>query len=198
MSLSGFIHHDPTHQRRQLRWVLPPAALLLATVLATLAVQYRISNQAVGTEFFRAHKSITHTGELLRRGSLIGDTVLVGFVVVMAGWMLRVTHRIVRPVHTMHRALDALATGDLGVRVELHCNDEFQEVGEALNKLVDEFSTTLAVVHTGVDRLAALVVARPPHDATVDAQIGALVAGIDRTLDFFRLEPRRTISAHDS
>jgi len=172
-------------------------AVLLVAVLATLAIQYRVSDQAVGTEFFRAHKTISHTGELLRRGVAIGGSVLIILVVAIAAWAFHLTHRIVRPVHTVHRALDALAAGELGVRVELHRDDEFREVGEALNRLVDEFSATLATVHTLIDRVAALSAARTAQDQSTAAQIHALITELDQTVEFFRLEPRRTIREDD-
>jgi len=191
MALFGLLHHHPAHRARQLRWVLPLVALVLAAVLATLAVQYQVSDQSVGREFFRAHKTITHTGELLQRGMVIGSVVLTILVLAVALWAFRLTHRIVRPVHTLHRALEALVAGDLGVRVELHRDDEFHEVAEALNRLVDEFASTLAKVHALVDRTAA--VARGAHDPTSAAQLQGLVGDLDRTMEFFRLEPRRTI-----
>ena len=91
MALLGFLHHHRGHRTRQLRWILPLMGCVLIAVLATLAVQYRISDQAVTQEFFRAHKTIRHTGELLRLGMLVGGAVLVVLVVAMAGWGLRVT-----------------------------------------------------------------------------------------------------------
>src|SRR2546428_804642 len=170
MGRFGLLPPPPGPRARQLRWVAPLAALLLLAVAATLAVQYRVSSQAIGNEFFRAHKTIHHTGELLARGTLIGGAVLVVLVVALVLWALRVTHRIVRPVHTLHRTLDALAAGDLGVRVEL---DQ-----------TDEFATALGKVHALVDR----VVAASPEGAE-----RALALELDRTMEFFRLEPRRTI-----
>src|SRR5207249_7997382 len=191
MALFGLLHHRPGHRARQLRWVLPLVALLLVAVLATLAVQYLVSNQSVGTEFFRAHKTITHTGELLQRGMVIASGVLTILVLAVALWAFRLTHRIVRPVHTLHRALEALVAGDLGVRVELHRDDEFHEVAEALNRLVEEFANTLARVHALVDRTAA--VACGARDQTSEAQLRGLVGDLDQAMAFFRLEPRRTI-----
>jgi methyl-accepting chemotaxis protein len=190
--MAGFLHSHPGHRARQVRWVVPLAAMLVLAVLVTLAVQYRVSDQAVGTEFFRAHKTISHTGELLRRGTAIGAAVLLVLVLALTGWAFRVTHRIVRPVHTMHRALDALVAGDLGVRVELDRTDEFREVAEALNRLIDEFATTLAKVHELVDRIAAQT--RTTYDQT---PLAAVVEELDRTMEFFRLEPRRTIREGD-
>lgn len=199
MRLRGLIHHHPRHRARQIRWVVPTVTLLLLATLAGLALQYRLSDQAVGAEFFRAHKTISHTGELLERGMLIGAAVLTVLVLAITVWWLRFTHQIVRPVHTVHRALDALAAGDLGVRVELHQGDEFHEVGESLNRLVDEFAITLASVHALVDRVAALthVATGAPWDPATAAQVPALIAELDRTMEFFRLEPRRTIRESD-
>ena len=193
MTFFGLLHHHPRHRSRQLRWIVPLVAFVLLAVLATLAVQYRVSDQAVGTEFFRAHKTISHTGELLRRGLLIGGGVLIAGVLAIAVWALRLTHRIVRPVHTIHRTLDALTMGDLGVRVALQGDDEFREVGESLNRLVDEFATTLATVQALVDRAAALMATRTAGDQSTETQLRTLVTELDQQLEFFRLEPRRTI-----
>jgi methyl-accepting chemotaxis protein len=186
MARFDLLHSHPGHRARQLRWVVPLAGFLLVAVLATLAVQYQVSNQEVGAEFFRAHKTIARTGELLRRGTLVGGGVLIVLVLLLALWALRLTHRIVRPVHILHQALDALVAGDLGVRVELHRTDEFAEVAAALNRLVDEFSGTLATVHALVDRVVAETSASagPVHD---------LARELDAQMDFFRLGPRRTI-----
>ena len=199
MAFFGLLHHHPGHRARQLRWVLPLVALVLVAVLATLAVQYQVSNQSVGREFFRAHKTITHTGELLQRGMAIGSAVLTILVLAVALWAFRLTHRIVRPVHTLHRALDALVAGDLGVRVELHRQDEFREVGEVLNRLIEEFATTLGRAHALVDRIAALTAAaaQGAHDQATEAQLRALVEELDQTMEFFRLEPPRTLREDD-
>jgi len=78
------------------------------------------------------------------------------------------------------------------VRVELHEGDEFHEVGAALNQLADEFATTLAKVHALVDRIAGHTGAAP-GDRASQSEVPGLVRELDQTMDFFRLEPRRTI-----
>jgi methyl-accepting chemotaxis protein len=174
--------------------------VLLVAALATLAVQYEMSDREVGTEFFRAHKTIAHTGELLQRGLLVGVIVLILSVAAIGLWALRLTHRIVAPVHTLRRALDAMMTGDLGVRVALHAGDEFQEVGASLNRLAEEFAATLARVHTLADTIDAQAaeVAREAGDASAERRLHALTRELDRTLEFFRLQPRRTIHEDDT
>lgn len=185
-------HHHAVHRRRQLRWVVPLGILLVAGTLLTLAVQYWTSDQAVSDEFFRAHKTISHTGQLLEREYLIGGGVLLLLLGVAGMWALRLTHRIVRPVHTLHRALDALVAGDLGVRVALHPGDEFHEVGDALNHLADEFATTLTKVRTLVDRIDHAA-SGSAGTAPTDGELHALVRELDEALGFFRLEPRRIL-----
>ena len=186
------LHHHPLHRGRQLRWVGPLVALLFLASLLTLVVQYRVSDQAVATEFFRAHKTIRHTGELLRTGFAAGIALMALLALGITVWALRVTHRIVRPVHALHIALDALAGGELGVRLDLHRRDEFQEVGQALNRLAEKLAEALAAVHTLVDRIAAMVPDTPLQPSPA-ADLRGLVTELDRTLDFFRLGPRRVI-----
>ena len=186
------LHPHRAHRARQLRWVVPLAGLLFVAAAATLLVQYRVSDQAVGTEFFRAHKTVAHTGVLLRHGVIAGFVVLTVLVAATAALALHLTHRIVRPVHTIHRALDALCTGELGVRVELDRNDEFREVGDALNRLVEHFAATLARVHAMVDRLDTLAAAAA-RDGTAERELHTLIRELDGTMDFFRLEPRRIV-----
>jgi len=189
------LHEHPAHRARQLRWVVPLLLLLLAAVTATLVVQYRVSGHDVETEFFRAHKTISNTSQLLWRGLWVGGGVLVLAVLGIGAWALRTTHRIVRPVHTLHRALVELTAGDLGVRVELHGDDEFREVADATNRLVEEFSATLAGVHSLVDRIAELAetVARDPHDEPSRTRLRLLAHELDEAVEFFRLAPKRTI-----
>jgi methyl-accepting chemotaxis protein len=189
------LHDHPVHRSRQLRWVLPLLALLLGAVFVTLAVQYFVSGRDVETEFFRAHKTIHNTSQLLWRGLWIGCGVLVLAVAGIGAWALNITHRIVRPVHTLHRALIEMARGDLGVRVELHGSDEFREVADSTNRLVTEFGDTLAKVHDLTDRILALSqrLAADPHDEPARVLLLQLATELDGTMEFFRLAPRRTI-----
>ncbi len=193
------LHEHPVHRARQLRWVLPLLALLLGATLLTLAVQYALSQHDVEAEFFRAHKTIHNTSQLLRRGLWVGGAALLLALAGIGAWALRTTQRIVRPVHTLHRALDALAGGDLGVRVELHGSDEFREVAESANRLVGEFGATLARVHALTDRIRALSeqVARDPHDEAARAELRRLAVELDECVEFFRLGPVRTVRDGD-
>src|SRR5438552_2313812 len=177
------LHYHPTHRARQLRWVLPTVGLLFLAILITLGVIYQMSNQAVETQYFRAHVQFNRTGELFKQGLEVGAVVLTLLLLAIGTWAISVMHRVVRPVHTLHRALDELVTGDLGVRLELHRRDEFQEVGDALNRLADEFGTTLGAVHSLVDQIEAIAerTAREAHDDSAD-QLHRLAQELNRAM----------------
>ena len=51
MSRARLLHAHQPARRRQVRWVVPMLALLAAATLTTLVVQYRVSDQTVGTAF---------------------------------------------------------------------------------------------------------------------------------------------------
>ncbi|HUK33063.1 MAG TPA: hypothetical protein VLV86_04070, partial [Vicinamibacterales bacterium] len=71
--------------------MVPIVALLATATLAALVVQYRISDQDVTTEFFRAHKTISHTGQLLERGVWIGGAFLTILLIGIGAWALRLS-----------------------------------------------------------------------------------------------------------
>ncbi|HTQ48500.1 MAG TPA: HAMP domain-containing protein [Polyangiaceae bacterium] len=189
--MNAWLHAHPQHRRRQLRGLIP-LALLLAATLVALALQYALGSHQVQAEFFRAHKTISNTGQLLRRGTLIGGVALVLAAFALTLWSLRLSHRFVRPVHTLHRALLALAEGDLGVRLEFHRRDEFGEVAESLNRLVGDFAATLRRSHELSARAAALA-AGEPQDARTREELNASLRALERSLGFFRLAPERVI-----
>lgn len=183
------LHAHPVQRARQLRWVLPAGLLLLLAVLATLGVLYYAANQDIQSEFWKAHKQITHTGELLIRGLTLGIVVLSVALVGICIWALRLAHRVVRPVHTLHMAVDQLAAGNLCVRVELHHGDEFQEVGRSLNVLVDEFCGTLTRLHRLADEVDALAgeVAQGKSDTSTERRLHDLARELNETMDFFQV-----------
>ncbi len=183
------LHAHPIQRSRQLRWVLPAGLLLLAAILITLGVVYWSANQDIGEEFWRAHKTIHHTGELLVRGLTLAVVVLTLVLLGILAWALRLTHRVVRPVHTLHQALDELAGGNLCVRVDLHRQDEFQEVGRSLNRLVDEFCSTLTRVHALADQVDALAgeVAQGEVETSAEKRLHAVARELNETMEFFRV-----------
>lgn len=187
------LHHHHRHRSRQIRWVLPVVGVVLAGAAASAILVYQIGDRAVSTEFFRAHKTIHETGELLRTGVLIGFGVSAALVAVVAAWSLRLTHLIVRPVHTLHLGLDALAAGDLGTRVEFHRHDEFQEVADALNRVAGGFADAVQ----RMERVTAAIeeIALEPSGRNSAAELPLLAAQLREVLASFDRTPKPPIRA---
>lgn len=187
----ALLHRHQRHRARQLRWILPVVAVVLAGAAASAILAYEIGDRAVSMEFFRAHKTIHETGELLRTGLLAGFGVSALLVVLVAAWSFRTTHLIVRPIHALHLALDALAAGRLGTRVELHRHDEFQEVADALNQVARGFSDAVRRLERVTAELEEL--ALYPADRGHTAELPLLAAELREILSPFDATPRPPI-----
>ncbi|MHB2016017.1 MAG: HAMP domain-containing protein [Candidatus Xenobia bacterium] len=169
------LHPHPGPRSRQLRWVLPSAVLTVGAVAVVLAIVYVECDHSVQAEFFRAHKTIAHTGQMMLHGLLLGSAALMAFVLGIVLRNLLQAHRIVRPVHTLHEGLDALANGNLGVRVRLHESDEFQEVARSFNRLAEKLAGTLG-------RAQALA-ARIPEAKELQEALREFSPGAEQVLD---------------
>jgi len=97
------------------------------------------------------------------------------------------------PVAALDLTLYEIANG-FGVR------RGFPSQAASLNRLAEEFAATLTRVHTLADTIDAKAaeVAREAGDASAERQLHALVKELDKTLDFFRVQPRRIIHEDDS
>jgi methyl-accepting chemotaxis protein len=190
------LHPHAAHRSRQLRWILPLGLVLIAAALASSTLFYEEANQQVSDEFFKAHKTIHQTGEMLLPGLMASTGVLLTALVGVGIWAFYATHKVVRPVHTLHVAMDQLAAGDLGVRVELHRHDEFQEVGAAFNTVVDELNTTVTRVHRLAEEVDALAeqVAQDAHDQPAATRLHQLARELNEAMDFFRQTPAHTLT----
>jgi methyl-accepting chemotaxis protein len=197
MAWFPFLHRHEVHRSRQLRWVVPAALLVLLAILVGSAIVYQVGDRAVDQEFFRAHKTVSHTGELLSQAVWVGAGCAVAVLGAAALYALWLTHRIVRPVHTLHRAMDALADGDLGVRVELHHRDEFQEIGESMNRLAERIHDTVGTAVELARQLDEIAAAPGANDVADADALKRLAEELRGALQAFRLTPRRALRAED-
>jgi methyl-accepting chemotaxis protein len=187
MSIS-LLHADPTHRRRQLRWVLLTTLGVAGVVAVCMCCFYYDADQQVSNEFWRAHKQISHTGQMLKHGLEMSVVLLVALSAGLAVWRFRETHRIVRAVHTIHLALQDMVAGNVGVRVQLRETDEFHEVAETLNRLVGEFRDVLTRLHPAVDDMVKAA------EAGDIERVRVLAHDIDEAMDFFQVDAEKVIA----
>jgi methyl-accepting chemotaxis protein len=83
--------------------------------------------------------------------SIAGLGALALLVAAVVGWLISRTITI--PVHRVHAALDAVAEGDLTVRVAVSSRDEIGRMSEALNGALGRIGETIADVGRAVREL---------------------------------------------
>lgn len=142
---------DSQKSRRGMRWVDPEfqkrySLFLISIVLlvsTALIFTFWFHSQQVlaslaSAGFLKQHNLYAVVDKQLQ-SLLISVCVVValfsGFVFVMAMFL---SHRIVGPIYAIKRSLEYIGSGRLSeARVKLRTDDEFQEVGELINKTVD-------------------------------------------------------------
>lgn len=94
------------------------------------------------------------------RATLIGTGILTVFVA-MVGLYMIVKYIIVKPLTHLRDVADAISQGNTQQRAEIHTNDEFQELGDAFNRMLrhlteaqEQLQTTNSHLDAKVDELA--------------------------------------------
>jgi methyl-accepting chemotaxis protein len=125
---------------------------------------------------------------------------LVAIIIGSALFSIYLTHRLAGPLYRFEQHANALAQGDLSIRIKLRRGDELQELASMINKTVTQMDTALGeIVHLQVTREAALqaiivrLKTRPGSDpeSLHDLEL-MLKAGqqINSVLNRFRISPR--------
>lgn len=75
------------------------------------------------------------TGAHVNRALLLSFAILSA-ILIMTGSFLIIRYVVVKPVKHLKAVSDAIATGQLNVRSEIHTGDEFEDLSEAFNRMV--------------------------------------------------------------
>ena len=147
---SHLVNHDV-----RLRLVCDDALFALVAAVAAILILYFLSNREIGDNLWSAHVSIKETGELLTTGVKVAGVVTFLAVLLFGFWSLIDAHRIVGPMHRLHRLLNEIAGGNLNHEIQFRRSDEFHEVAAAADRVVDEYTPRLKAI----SRLAAAIAA---------------------------------------
>ncbi|RLD16475.1 MAG: hypothetical protein DRI36_05630 [Caldiserica bacterium] len=61
----------------------------------------------------------------------------IASIIIVGIFMIFYSHRIAGPVYRLRKSLEKVAEGDYSVRITFRKKDEFKELAEAFNKMVD-------------------------------------------------------------
>lgn len=176
---SHFINHE-----LRLRLVVDDMVFALFASIAAIAILYYLSNREIGDTMYSAHLSIKETRELLNKGVWVAGGVTFAAVLIFGFWSMLDAHRIAGPAHRLKRLLDEIAAGNLTHEIRFRKNDEFHELAEATNGLVESYSgrvKTLKAIAASIETAANSL--PPPQQA----EVLTLTENLMRELAYFRL-----------
>lgn len=124
----------------RLRLVLDDVVFALFAALAAIGILYYLGNREIGDSLYSAHISIKETRELLTNGAKVAGIVTFVAVLLFGVWSLMDAHRIAGPMHRLHRLLKEIGGGNLTHEIHFRRRDEFHELADAADCLVDTFA----------------------------------------------------------
>ena len=115
------------------------AGFICAALNAYLYYNYVVESY----DFILRHSSLPQTliddryRDLFKFGLVLGVATLL-IIVIIAIWALFTTHRAAGAIYHIKRVIEEVGSGNTQARVRLRAKDEFQDVAEAFNRMMDE------------------------------------------------------------
>ena len=115
------------------------AGFVCAALNAYLYYSYVVESY----DFILKHSSLPQTliddryRDLFRFGVALAVATLL-IIVIIAIWALVTTHRAAGAIYHIKRVMEEVRSGNAQARVHLRAKDEFQDVAESFNQMMDE------------------------------------------------------------
>jgi HAMP domain-containing protein len=150
--------------------VLDDTIFALVAALAAIGILYFLSNREIGNTLYSAHLSIKETRELLNTGVKVAGLVTFVAVLIFGFWSMIDAHRIAGPMHRLHRLLHEIGEGNLTHEIQFRRKDEFSEIADASDRLVDQFAVRISDMRNRAVEIETVLAS----DTLTPAQIGDL------------------------
>lgn len=181
----------------RLRLVLDDTIFALAAAFAAIGILYWLGNKQLGDSLYSAHLSIKETRELLTNGARLAGIVTFVGVMLFGLWSAIDAHRIVGPMHRLHRLLRDIEGGNLTHEIRFRQRDEFQEIAAAADAMVDRYCDLLSMARANADAISqALAAGRADEAAILEAR--RLAAELASQLASLRFPSGATPDVDDS
>lgn len=100
-------------------------------------------------DFLLQHSTLPEALEDQRFDDLVKFGLSLAFITVVATlaiavWGLFLTHRAAGAIYHLQRVVDEIKAGDLGARVRLRRTDEFQDLANSFNDMMDRLQKRIA------------------------------------------------------
>ncbi len=82
--------------------------------------------------------------------------ILLVFLVLAAFFSVFISHQIAGPMYRFEKTLQAIAGGDMTMRVGLRKRDEFKQLADTMNEMVDELRNSLSSNRTLIEEMTSI------------------------------------------
>ncbi len=82
--------------------------------------------------------------------------ILLVFLVLVVIFSVFISHRIAGPIYRFEKTLQAIAGGDMTMRVDLRKRDEFKQLADAMNEMVGELRNSLSSNRTLIEEMISI------------------------------------------
>jgi signal peptidase II len=128
--LKNYILVNPRFQLRYLLWiVLTGAGILIFYSLLLYLLVKQVYLSVGGEEFARVE---------LQRITIRLALVSMSFVAIIGCIIIVLSHRTAGALYAFQKVFNGIREGNLDLRIQLRKNDDFPEVAQTFNKMMDE------------------------------------------------------------
>ena len=126
--IRNFLINKNLQLRLTLKIVVPAFLLSVLSGVLVFAIVWPLVTDVVSTG------TITFLQTLAIIGLCLGS---IGIICLIAAWGIIVTHRIAGPIYRVEQNLKRIVQGENIEPIHLRCGDEFQELVNLLNQLIE-------------------------------------------------------------
>jgi signal peptidase II len=108
----------------------------------------------------------------------------IGAIILIFGaFSIFVTHRMAGPLYAIEKVIGRIMDSDLSARVRLRKNDDLQEFGQAMNRMLDKQEATLSVLNERFHKVSSQLREKSTgHASQSDPNVMAELEAIEKIL----------------
>ncbi|MDO8446936.1 MAG: methyl-accepting chemotaxis protein [Deltaproteobacteria bacterium] len=171
----------------QKRFILEYLALIFLGAVLANGMLYTLLDKGIDEAFYRAHISITTTGDVVRSPLVLTNMAVVfaSLAAVLVSIWLN-SWKIGNLLHCLTEGIEGLKNGDLTVQVKA-CKDHLTEVAETFNKAVMQLNRKITSVKDELTKIEETALSLETDRAGTLEQLLKGVESIEEQLSVFKL-----------
>jgi methyl-accepting chemotaxis protein len=172
----------------QKRFILEYIFLVLVCIVLANWMLYTLLDRGIDNAFYRAHISISTTGDIVRSPLSLTAMVMVASIAVsvLISTSLK-TRRVGTRLRSLAEGLMGLRNGDLTVSIEGCQDEDLAELADIFNKAVRRLNKRVSSIEEGITGMEAAVTAFKAGEVDAIERLLKEVESVERGLSAFKL-----------